>query len=354
MVDSNMPPTTHQRKAKMSHEIENNTKFYSLREPAWHGLGYVSNTAMSIDEALVAADMDFEWSTHPVQTTVFDLDGLETLDIPEKFAVVRRNKRNGERSAYGPVGSQYTVHSANEIFSFIDELQGGGAVLETVGSLGRGEREFIVVKLPDEVLVNGTDQTSLYLTGTTAFDGTASTRFDLTGVRIVCANTWKFAHEESKKHVKFRHTSELNGSDLDKARRVLELSTAMAEDMTALGNRLLGITLRNEDAAEIVSTLFPFPASVKPGMDWETLSAGEKRAVTKAQNTRQKVFSLYKNSPTLSGVGDNGWGLFNALTEYADWFSPVRGDNTDTVRAEKILLGDFDNVKEKAMNLILA
>lgn len=337
----------------MSHEIENNTKFYSLREPAWHGLGYVSDRVMSIDEALVAADMDFEWTTNPIHTTVFDVDGLETLDIPEKFAVVRYNKRSGERSAFGPVGNQYTVHSANEIFSFIDELQGGGAELETVGSLGRGEREFIVVKLPDEVMVGGKDRTSLYLTGTTAFDGSASTRFDLTGVRIVCANTWKFAHEASKNHVKFRHTSGLDGSDLEKARRVLELSSAMSEDMTALGNRLLGITLRNEDAAEIVATLFPFPQSVKAGMDWDSLSTSEKRAVTKTQANRQKVFSLYKGSE-FRAQENTGWGLFNAVTEYADWFSPVRGDDKDVVRAEKILLGDFDNVKDKALRLILA
>jgi phage/plasmid-like protein (TIGR03299 family) len=191
------------------------------------------------------------------------------------------------------------------------------------------------------------------LTGTTTFDGTSSTRFDLTGIRVVCANTWKWALEDSKNHVKFRHTSELDGSDLDKARRVLEMSTAMAEDMTALGNRLLGVTLRNEDAATIVSTLFPFPISVKAGMDWDSLSSQEKRVVTKQQANRQRVFSLYKGSE-FRAQEDTGWGLFNAVTEYADWFSPVRGDDKDTVRAEKILLGDFDNIKEKALGLILA
>ena len=50
----------------MSHEIENNTRFYShTRSPAWHGLGYVSETAMSIDEALIAADMDFDRTSTP-------------------------------------------------------------------------------------------------------------------------------------------------------------------------------------------------------------------------------------------------------------------------------------------------
>lgn len=337
----------------MAHEIENDTKFYSYKVPAWHKLGHVSDVPLSIDAALIAADMDFTWTTNAVQTTLFEDTGLTTLDIPDKFAVVRTNRRNNEHTAYGPVGSKYTIHSAKEIFSFVDELQGGGAVLETVGSLGRGEREFVVVKLPDTVIVNGTDKTSLYLTGTTSFDGTSSTRFDLTGIRVVCNNTWKMALESSKHRVAFRHTSDLDVSNIDKARRVLEMSNVMSEEMSALGNKLLGVTLSNEDAAGIVSVLFPFPDAVKPGAPWDTLSSGEQRAVTKAQSERQKVFSLYKNSPTLVGVGDNGWGMFNAVTEYLDHHSPVRGDKDGMVRAEKVLLGAFDPLKTQALNLLL-
>lgn len=340
----------------MSHEIENDTRFYSFKEPAWHGLGYVSETAMSIDEALIAADMDFDWSKSPIHTTVMDENGLESLEIPEKYAVVRTNKRNNERTAYGPVGEQYTVHSANEIFSFVDELQGGGAVLETVGSLGRGEREFVVVKLPDTVMVGGNDKTDLYLTGTTAFDGSAATRFDLTGIRVVCANTWKWAlggnDAKQSGYVKFRHTSALDGSDIEKARRVLELSTAMAESLTDLGNQLLGVSLRDEDAAQVVATLFPFPELVQPGMDIDMLSASEKRAVTKQSKFRQQVFSLYKGSE-VRAQDNTAWGLFNAVTEWADHYSPVSKDDEGIKRAEKILLGGFDGIKTQALDLLL-
>ena len=336
----------------MSHEIENNTRFYSHKEPAWHGLGYVSQKAMSIDDALVAADMDFTWDLHPVQTTVMDMDGVSTLDIPEKFAVVRTNKRNNERTAYGPVGKQYKPHSANEIFSFIDTLQGGGAVLETVGSLGRGEREFVVVRLPDTVMVGGNDATNLYLTGTTAFDGTAATRFDLTGIRIVCANTWKWALNQSKGKVSIRHTSNLDVSNVEKAKRVLELSTQMAESMQELGQRLLGVTLRDEDAAQVVSALFPFPELVKPGMDLDMLTGSEKAAVSRQSALRQKVFTLYKKSD-VRAADNTAWGLFNAVTEYTDHHTVVRGDDKETARAEKVLLGGFDSLKEQALGLLL-
>lgn len=354
MVHSNMSTTTNQRKrVTVSHDIENDTKFYSYRQPAWHSLGHVSETVLTIDEALVAADMDFAWDMHPVQTTVMDLHGIESLDLPNKYAVVRTNKRDNSRTAYGPVGGRYKVHSAGEIFSFIDELQGGGATLETVGSLGRGEREFVVVKLPDTVYVGGNDASNLYLTGTTAFDGTQATEFDLTAVRIVCANTWAAAKSSSKARAKIRHSSILDMNNVDKARAVLDLSLSYAATMQEMGNKLLGITLRDEDAAQIVSTLFPFPENVKPGMSIDMLTAAEKRAVTKQQEHRQKVFTLYKGSPTAPTNKESGWGLYNAVTEYADWFSPVRGDDKGTARAERILLGGMADLKDQALDLLL-
>jgi len=340
----------------VSHEIENETRFYSYKQPAWHGLGYVSETAMSIDEALIAADMDFTWAKHPVSTTIMDEHGVQNIDIPEKYAVVRTNRRNNERAAFGPVGEQYTVHSANEIFSFVDELQGGGAVLETVGSLGRGERQFVVVKLPDSVTVGGSDKTDLYLTGTTAFDGSAATRFDLTGIRVVCANTWKFAQAQNDQkqsaYVKFRHTSQLDVSDIDKARRVLELSTDMAGELEQVGNKLLSVSLRDEDAAQVIATLFPYPELVQPGMSVDLLTAGQKRSISKANTHRAAVFNLYKGSD-VRAQENTGWGLFNAVTEWADHYSPVNKDEDGVKRAEKILLGDFDGIKSKTLDLLL-
>ena len=335
------------------HEIEDDTKFYSYREPAWHKLGHVSETALGIDDALKAADMDFAWDLHPVSTTVFDDNGIETLDIPNKYAVVRTNKRDNSRSAFGPVGQRYVVHSASEIFSFIDELQGGGATLETVGSLGRGEREFVVVKLPDTVMVGGKDKSNLFLTGTTAFDGTQSTEFDLTAVRIVCANTWAAAKGSSKAQAKVRHSSILSMSNVAKARAILDLSTSYAESMQELGKKLLGTTLRDQDAAEVVAALFPFPENVKPGMSLDMLSAAEKRSITKQQEQRQKVFTLYKQSPTAPEDATTAWGLFNAVTEFADHFSAVPNDPDGTKRAEKILLGGMTSVKDKALELLL-
>lgn len=337
----------------MSHEIENNTRFYSLRVPGWHNLGFVSDEVLSISDACIAADMDFDWSLHPVYTTIMDMAGIETIDVPGKFANVRTNKRTGERTAYGPVGEKFTNHTIPQIFGFVDELQGGGAVLETLGSLGRGERAFVTIKLPNTVYIGGKDVSNLYLFAATAFDGSMATTVDATAVRVVCANTWRAAKAASQGLVKIRHTSALDISDVEKARRILDLSLDYQASMEALGNKLLGTSLRQEDAAAVVAALFPFPESVKPGFTRpEDLSAGEKRAVSVAQEKRAQVFSLYLNSPA-KAEEDTAWGLYNAVTEWADWFAPVRGDDKETARAEKVLLGGTEEVKDRALELLL-
>lgn len=336
----------------MSHEIESDTRFYSYREPAWHGLGYVSETAMSIDEALIAADMDFEWTTSPIHTTVLDADGIETIDIPNKHAVIRTNKRDGERKAFGPVGDRYTVHSAREIFSFADALQGGGAQIETLGSLGRGEREFVTMLLPSTIQVGGKDKTNLYLSCTTAFDGTQSTHFDLTPVRVVCANTWRAAKASSQAVVKFRHTSGLDTSDVAKARAILNIAEMYTQELTDLGNKLLGTSMRDEDVVSVLKELFPFPTGVTAGMSVDLMTTGQKRSVTTAQNQRAQVLSLYLNSPARAEA-DTAWGLFNAVTEWADWYSPVKGEDKQAARAERILLGETESIKDRALSLLL-
>lgn len=339
----------------MAHQLESDKTFYSLRQPAWHQLGFVSEEALSIDEALRAADLDCDWEKHPIYTQVFGVDGFTTIEIPEKFANVRTNRVTGEQRAFGPVGPLYTNHDLREIWNFVDELQGGGATIETLGSLGRGERAFITLLLPSTVKVGGVDVTDLYLSSTTSFDGSQATSLDITPVRVVCANTWRASKRLATATTKIRHTSALGFSASEKAKRILDLTVEVQESLVELGNRLLGITLSLDEAASVVSTLFPFPESVNPSQSLHSLSTGEKKAVNRAQRQRAEVINLYKKSPARAQEG-TAWGLFNAVTEWADWYSPVKSSDEEEkaiLRAQKVLLGDTEAIKDQALNLLL-
>lgn len=339
----------------MAHELENSGdaySFYALRTPGWHGLGTVVQEAVGIDEALRIANMEWQFALEPVYTTHLGMDGVTQLEVPNRKAVVRTRQSDNDVRALGVVGDRFVVHTPREMWSFIDTLVAGGAEIETLGSLGIGERAFITLRLPNSVMVGGKDHTELYLFISTAFDGSQATRTDLTGVRVVCANTWRAGQQASKAHVSVRHTSALE-TRVDIAKQVLDITVDYQDFLTNLGDRLYGTSLRHEDAAQVISNLFPFPEQVDPKkVKYDDLSSGAKRQVTRIQETRGKVFSMYTDSPVRAETG-TAWGLYQAVTEWADWASPVRGDDHDLVRAERVLLGDTEVIKDRALDLLI-
>ena len=149
-----------------------------------------------------------------------------------------------------------------------------------------------------------------------------------------------------------RHTSSLE-SRIDIAKQVLDITVGYQEFLTHLGNKLYGTSLRHEDAAQVIANLFPFPEQVDPTkVKYDDLTTGAKRQVTRIQETRGRVFAMYTDSPVRAETG-TAWGLYNAVTEWADWASPVRGDDHDLVRAERVLLGDTEAIKDRALDLLL-
>jgi phage/plasmid-like protein (TIGR03299 family) len=325
-------------------------KFYGLYTPAWHGVGFVADTVMSLDEALLAADMDFEFSKEPVYTTVMNVDGVATVEIEDKFAVLRRNRATNEYRAYGPVGNRFTTHTLQELWAFAEEFLGEGAVIDTIGTLGKGERAFMTMILPVDLTLDNGDKTNLLLTATTGFDGSTSTSYGMSGIRVVCANTWKLHEDTASSIVRFRHTSSLAGNEL-RAAEALNVAVQYRDALAQKAKNLLAVSLRAEDAAQVLSVLFPFPEGVDLTQPWDTFPQGVKNRITRAQNKRARVFSLYENSPARAEEG-TGWGLYNAVTEYADHFAFATKDAD--AKADKVLAGELDSLKDRAADLILA
>jgi len=115
---------------------------------------------------------------------------------------------------------------------------------------------------------------------------------------------------------------------------------------------LLSTPLRTEDAAQVIATLFPFPEGVDPTkVKYDDLSTGQKRSISRTQEQRAQVINLYTSSP-VRAEENTAWGLYNAVTEWADWASPVKGDDRDAARAEKVLMGETETLKDRALVLL--
>jgi phage/plasmid-like protein (TIGR03299 family) len=275
--------------------------FYVGHVP-WHGLGTKVEGSATSDVALEAAGLDWTVGLQDMVTTA-------GLKVPMGQAVVRED--TGE--VLGMVGRRWKPVQNREAFGFLDSLVGDHQLeYETAGALGRGERVWMMARLPKELRVAGTDDvTRPYLLLTNWHDGFGSLRCFFTGVRVVCQNTLNMA--SSKKAlasgIAIRHTGDLS-SKIDEARRVLGIAAKFFDEVEADMNRLAAAAIGREQVIRYFEGIFPDPA--KP--------AEQKVAARNAVETRAELVRLFEHGAgaDLRGVRHTYWTAYNAVTEYVD------------------------------------
>jgi len=103
-------------------------------------------------------------------------DKKRLVEIPDQFCTIRTDTT----AVLGVVGSRYTVLQNTDAFRFFDALVGDGdAIYETAGALGRGERIWLLAKLPSYIRIGKNDIVNKYLLLTNAHDGSSVVRCKL-------------------------------------------------------------------------------------------------------------------------------------------------------------------------------
>jgi phage/plasmid-like protein (TIGR03299 family) len=328
------------------------TAFVSYREPGWHNLGTVVDDKLTAEEAIKSAELDWTVELHPIQSTVFTDSGIEVVNVPDKFAVVRKHPLKDNRDALGVVGNRYTPIQNREVFRFLDALTDGGATYETAGSMDGGRKVFMTMKMPSSILIDGKDKSDMYLFATTSHDGSFSLNVSLTAVRVVCYNTWRMARRASEFKHTIRHTANSNKS-IVKAREVMSMTFEYAGWLQEQADKLAEIPVFAHDAIDFVDELFPYPKDITQNM--HKLDLREQTVKHNIDEKRKTLKDLYLFSPGQQHVQGNAWGLFNAVTEYADYYSNTRAKvGLKAVRrAERQVIGEADTLKDRALDLLL-
>jgi phage/plasmid-like protein (TIGR03299 family) len=321
------------------------------RVDAFHALGTPIPAGMSVAEAMSYAHMN-DWNVRKqelvAQVPGGAVTGMMSVPVKGKFAVLRDNPFNGRVEALGVVGDKWQPFQ-NEgtvglLTNIVDEAD---AELTTLGVMDEGRKTFASMRLPGHMeftspVDGSTDITDLYLSVFNSHDGNGSLSVVVSPVRLMCCNQQRMAESRAKSRFNLRHSG--------------NPSAKLAEVRS-----MLGLTFRYQDV---------FAAECRAMIDREMENAEVLAAlhqvyqVDKAETEGQKVgrigtatqvFELYKQSDTVAPFRGTAFGVYNAVTEYADHFMRVgRKGNEDKQRATRSLTSDIlSDVKGRAFDLLL-
>lgn len=327
----------------MAHNIEQfadgSSAFFSAREVAWHKLGTVTDNALTAQSALQIAQLDslVKVSEEPIYTKV---DG-EEIQLDKKFLTYRNHPKKG-LTALGVVGSRYTPIQNIEAFDFLNHIADEtGAVFETAGSLGNGERVFMTMKFPESMMIGGVDTINNYIMAVNSHDGSSAFIVAVTPIRAVCTNTVRLALNQAKSRVSLKHTIGAT-TKVQQARETLGIVFRYQEEFEKEVNEMLSIKITDKQYTEFVKTLVPEPKMKDPS----------ERMINSVEKKRGELMALW-NAPTQQNVAGTAWAAYNAVAEWADWVKPVRGgEEKDDLRAERMLFGGAEKFKNRAQLLL--
>ena len=306
----------------MSAEVE--TMFY-VREKPWHKLGVRVEEALTAEEALEKAGLN--WDVNPMP--VFDSHGRE---IPGYSA----NVRSSDESVLGIVGSRYQIVQNREAFDFTDSLIGEGLKYETAGSLKGGKRIWLLGKMPERY-ING-DKFEPYICFTNTHDGTGAVKCCMTPIRVVCNNTLNMALEGAKQSWSTRHTGNIQ-TKLADARRTLELADLYLRKFAEQADQLANESMDSQMVISVLNQIVPVS---KDATD---------RQKKYAQQTKDQI-QICMLAPDILKFAGTKWGFLNAVADYVDHGDCKKTKNWEENRFARII--DGGNLLDKAYQAVAA
>lgn len=315
--------------------------FVSAHTDAWHMLGTTLDHNFTAEEAMKEGLLG-GWNVRKWPSYAIDPDSGLLIAKPGRADIVRDNPvRAGAVDVFGEVGENYTIIQNEEHAGFLNALvDESGAHFDTAGALDGGRRVFITMKLPGHINVGGVDPIYNYLAAINSHDGSMAFTLMVTPIRIVCQNTLNIAFGNTSHMFRVRHTSGAEKAMTQQARKALDLTFKYLDGFQEEAEALINTTLTQSRFEEIVSAEFGPAEDAAPN----TISRSKKKV--------EQLSELFADAATQDGIRETAWAGLNAITEWADYFAPTRGEDRDNSRAKKALLDPA--FKNRARNLMMA
>ena len=315
----------------MAHLIE--TMAYANEVP-WHGLGNNIDAESSIEEWQRQAGLDWTVSKRPVLFNAPDHRRMEFGGTPitpfkDKFVLAR----DTDNTPFSVVSDRYKPVQPKDILEFFrDLISTHGMTIETAGSLKDGKRIWALAKTGDAHKVLGSDLVNSYLLLATSYDLTFSTLAQFTSVRVVCNNTLQQSLKDYISRVSIPHFRDFNATQIHEQ---LGLGRAQWGAFSQALDAIAKIKLDSAKAKEVLGKVFVTP----------------EKDITYVDPQVEKILRLFEGKAIGADIaGQTGWGLVNAVTEYADHHKRARSQGN---RLDNAWFGAAANIKDAVFHEVL-
>jgi len=315
--------------------------FASNAEKAWHGLGQVVEEAMTAEQAIELANLDYEVKKTTLHAAIEEasVDG-GFVKINDKFATYRADTAK----PLGIVGSRYEIVQNKDAFAFFDAIiDSGEAIFETAGALGDGERIFVTAKLPDDMLVNG-EVCNKYIILTNSHDGTSSIVAGFTSIRVVCNNTLQAAMRDLTNKVLIQHRVGAK-ERLQEAYKVMGIASKYMSEVNDAFNLMAKTSIEDAQLKQFITDIMMPEYKLKNEEEQEKLS-------TRFINQVTSIYDFALSHPTQQTDAARGtvWGAYNSISGYYNYIQKYKNDEQKFVSQ---MFGNANNKITKAFNRAL-
>jgi len=314
----------------MSHNLNiTNSKasMFYVGETPWHKLGTKLDNPATSKEAIEAAGLDYAVEKVSLEAVV---NLIDRKPVNNHFATIRADTND----VLGIVGNRYSPIQNKDAFTFFDALVGQDeAIYHTAGVLGKGERIWILAKLPDYIRIGKDDLVEKYLLLTNSHDGSSLACAKLTPIRVVCQNTLSVALAGSDQEVRIRHTPNAHAR-LEQAYKLLGLSNVLYHQLQAIFNRMALTHISDKELMDYVKALIPD----NPDAEHQT----------RRERMRSTILELHESGTGADMSRGTLWGAYNSVVEYTDHFNRTK-DTSSHLR--NIWFGSGERFKIRAFAL---
>ena len=326
-------------------------------EPPWHGLGTVIDNAVTSQEAIKLAGLD--WKVQKWLLTATKPEYAEEVSVPDWYATVRTDTN----AVLGVVSRQYRVLQNTEAFTFMDQaIQEGAAMWETAGSLQDGKRVWMLARIPTTVEVAHGDEVKPYALLCNGHDGGLAVHILPTTVRVLCNNTLNLAlNQGNGKELVIRHSQSLRGK-IELAKRHLGIIGQRVEAFQHEAHALARAAFKDSEARGYVERFFP--TKTKPNFSdgvalLSTIVGGQQdrsevvcdllaghfaeteRIAKRNQTILEQILDNFERDPARG----TAWGAYNAVSQYADHQARYRSADS---RLNSAWFGAGNDLKQEA------